>query len=221
MLKTILWRAWLGVAVLLAAVGCLCLVEAYKVRRAWHRTAAAVPASFPVNLAETGSYSGTFSPTHPRGFTLQIRLKVDPPFSSHRKAEQALTGLQARLTIGKPDSETGLSQTLSGDRVRASSPSHSRLREPIPGPYFPSYGRGPKRETRAVLAVEEPATGLEGREQRLVIRYALCGEETGLWPLTIAVFGGLLALPGFVTGIIVLSRLYRRRWRGRDTAQAA
>ena len=51
--------------------------------------------------------------------------------------------------------------------------------------------------------MHQPAAGLKGRSQRLVMRYALCGMETDFGPLVVAIVGGVLVLPALVAGIVI------------------
>ena len=210
-------KIWLVVAGIFALAGLYLLWDAYSVRQAWRRTAEAVPAEFAVDLGQAGTYSGQFTHMSTPYFGLDIRLHVDPHFRSHDEAEKALQGLQATLRIGKEGSDASVSRTLSADSLRPGPWSHTDLRTLPDGPYFYFLtDLGPRRTTRAVVNVNEPAEGLADREQRLVMRYAICGVGAFGGPLLEACLGGLLLLPGVITGLVI-GCLRLRSGRAADT----
>jgi hypothetical protein len=204
------WTLWLIVAAALAVVGLRFLWVGSSERRAFRQAALAVPADFAVDLALAGTYAGPIAHTHRAFHGMDVELVVEPPFSSYQEAEACLADLRATLVIGEPGARTDGGVPVDAASLSEWPWSHTSLprrREPHEGSFF-RYCRelGAPRNCEAVLTVQEPARGLEGRSQRLAMQYALCGIETDFAPMVCCGLGGLLLLPGLVTGIIVARR---------------
>ena len=216
MYPRLLWIAWLVIAVVAALEGALFIHWGCFDHRSAVLAAEAKPAAFPVELSVAGTYRGPVRHTCRPGHGLDVELVCEPPFPSPQEARTAVEGLGATLAIAAPRQKRPVSVPLDLTGLRERPWSHTSLQPPHSGMFFRYPDPGPVGEYEAVVTVTRPSPAFEGREQRMVLSYALCGVETDLGPVISWVIGAALLLPGAVTAIVVLVR--RRRSKAGDQA---
>jgi hypothetical protein len=179
-----------------------------------------VPADFAVDLSRAGEYTGTVRQTRDASHGLCYELVCAPAFATHADARQALTGLQASLTVTRPD---GASNTLAVTPEAFDVYRHGRgayvgcaaasLTQASSAAFRDESHFAGLETCKVMLRVDAPAPALADRTQRLVAHYMVCRTETGFrW-----IFGGGALGVGVVFAVVAVC--VARRGRKKDAAE--
>lgn len=191
------------VFVLLAAIGIVVMIYGWNMlssyRRYYDNVRSHEAIRLAVDLATLGEYRGIFKQKFITEHGKQLRLIVEPPFSTSEEMAGALSGLCAHIEIRKPNGIVCRTEDVEADSFYDSDwivgcegyaeiPDHTLF-------LFYDLAEAEFDNCDFVFTVIEPAEGLRGRRQTFISTNVYCRTASDLPPIyakIIMVVGGLL-----------------------------
>ena len=162
-----------------------------------------------VDLSRVGTYSGVLAPVEAYFHGMRLHIEIETAERDDEQLAELFEGVGGTATITDGEGTVICGLTVAEDRlvcypVRLESDARAWATFLERVPEYAGEG------SVLMVAIDRPAEGLAGVNQKVIVRYDLCGLES-LGLLIVSVLGVAAAAAGVTLGALVAAPFVRRK----------